>query len=244
MAGKWHLGRNAFLPIAQGFGPGLIEQAGTILPPSVPPLTDEKMDLKQTDRIADAAVCFIDEEKGKPFFVYLPFHAVHVPIGARPELVEKYRRKAASAPPDAWGQGRGLKVRLVQRDPVYAAMIEQFDSAIGRVLAAVDGKGLTDQTIVVFTSDNGGVATAQGVPTANAPLRAGKGWAYEGGVRVPWIIVAPGVTRPGSVCNTYWSRAARAAADGHADRSRERRQNRHDVISLVWTCGAPIVPED
>ena len=81
-------------------------------------------------------------------------------------------------------------------------MVEQLDRAVGRVLAAIGRCGLAGQTIVVFMSDNGGLATAQGQPTANAPLRAGKGWLYEGGIREPWIIVAPGVTKPGSVCDT------------------------------------------
>jgi arylsulfatase A-like enzyme len=82
-------------------------------------------------------------------------------------------------------------------------MIEQLDTAIGRVLAAIDRAGLADRTIVVFTSDNGGECTFRaGDPTSNLPLRAGKGWLYEGGIRVPWIIRAPGVTRPGGVCDT------------------------------------------
>src|SRR5690606_27448962 len=84
--------------------------------------------------------------------------------------------------------------------PVYAAMIERMDSAIGRILAALEENGLAENTIVIFTSDNGGLATG-GCPTSNLPLRAGKGWAYEGGVRVPMIVVAPGVTEPGSVCD-------------------------------------------
>jgi arylsulfatase A-like enzyme len=118
-------------------------------------------------------------------------------------LVEKYERKKASAPPDSWIMERTTKMRAVQNHAVYAAMLEQFDTAIGRILAAIERAGLTDQTIVVFTSDNGGECTfAVGHPTSNLPLRAGKGWLYEGGIRVPWIIRAPGVTRPGSICDT------------------------------------------
>ena len=200
MAGKWHLGRDEYSPNAQGFGPDLVEQAASFFPPADVPPPNAKDDPKVTDRIADAAVRFIDAQQGKPFFAYLPFNAAHIPIGARGDLVEKYEHKPA--PPEAWGQERSLKVRLAQGNPVYAAMIEQFDSAIGRVLAAVERKGQTERTIVVFTSDNGGLATAQGQPTANAPLRGGKGWPYEGGVRVAWIIAAPGVTKPGSVCDT------------------------------------------
>ena len=83
-------------------------------------------------------------------------------------------------------------MRLVQNNAVYAAMLEQLDTGIGRVLAALDKNGLTEKTIVVFMADNGGLATAEGSPTSNLPLRAGKGWPYEGGVREPMIVVAPG----------------------------------------------------
>ena len=142
--------------------------------------------------IANEAVRFIDAHKDQPFFAYLPFLAVHIPIGARQDLIEKYERKQASAPPDAWGHERDSKLRLVQNHPVYAAMVEQLDTAIGRVLAALDRNGLAGRTIVVFMSDNGGLATAEGCPTSNLPLRAGKGWLYEGGIREPWIISGPG----------------------------------------------------
>jgi arylsulfatase A-like enzyme len=160
-----------------------------------------KNDGKTTDRIADAAVRFIEANKDRPFFAYLPFQAVHIPVRARPDLVAKYERKRASAPPDAWGTERTSKVRLVQNHAAYAAMLEQMDTAIGRVLAALDRNHLTDRTIVVFASDNGGLATAEGYPTSNLPLRGGKGWLYEGGIREPMLIRAPGVTRPGSTCD-------------------------------------------
>jgi arylsulfatase A-like enzyme len=117
-------------------------------------------------------------------------------------LVAKYQLKQAAAPPDAWGTERSSKVRLVQNHAAYAAMLEQMDTAIGRVLAALERNGLAGRTVVVFMSDNGGLATAEGHPTSNLPLRAGKGWLYEGGIREPWIIRAPGVTQPGSTCDT------------------------------------------
>jgi arylsulfatase A-like enzyme len=93
-------------------------------------------------------------------------------------------------------------MRGVQNHAVYAAMVEQFDRAIGRILAALDEQGQAQRTVIVFTSDNGGECVAGGAPTANVPLRAGKGWPYEGGVREPMIVVAPGVTKPGSTCDT------------------------------------------
>jgi arylsulfatase A-like enzyme len=116
--------------------------------------------------------------------------------------VAKWQKKAKQAPADAWGQERANQVRLVQNNPVYAAMLEQFDTAIGRVLTTLEKNGLTEKTIVVFMSDNGGLATAEGHPTSNLPLRAGKGWPYEGGVREPMIVVAPGVTKPDTTCDS------------------------------------------
>lgn len=198
-AGKWHLGDGQYSPNAQGFGPGLVGARQFYYPPSSQPPPDSKDDPKTTDRIADEAVRFIEANTNKPFFAYLPFLAVHTPIGARHDLIDKYRQKPA--PPEAWGQERESKVRLVQSNPVYAAMIEQLDSAIGRVLDTIEREHLGERTIVIFMSDNGGLATAEGHPTSNMPLRGGKGWPYEGGVREPWFIRAPGVTRPGSLCD-------------------------------------------
>jgi arylsulfatase A-like enzyme len=201
-AGKWHLGNGEYAPNAQGFGPDLLGTNQFYYPKSDVPPPSPRDDPKTTDRIADEAVRFIETHKNQPFFAYLPLLAVHIPIGARPDLIDKYQRKVASAPPTAWGREGGSKVRLVQNHAAYAAMIEQMDTAIGRVLDAIERTGLTDNTVVVLTSDNGGLATAEGHPTSNLPLRAGKGWLYEGGIREPWIIRAPGITRPGSVCDT------------------------------------------
>ncbi|MCE9545788.1 MAG: sulfatase [Planctomycetia bacterium] len=200
-AGKWHLGNGQFSPNAQGFGPGLVGKNQFYYPPGDAP-PNPRDDPKTTDRIANDAVAFIAEHKNKPFFAYLPFLAVHVPIGARHDLVEKYQRKKAAAPADSWGHDRNSKVRLVQNDAIYAAMIEQLDTAVGRVLTALEKNGLAERTIVVFMSDNGGLSTAEGHPTSNQPLRCGKGWPYEGGIREPWIIHAPRVAKPGSVCDT------------------------------------------
>jgi arylsulfatase A-like enzyme len=201
-AGKWHLGTGAYSPNAQGFGPGLTGTGQFYYPASDVAPPDPKDDPKTTDRIANEAVRFIEANRDRPFFAYLPFLAVHTPIRARQDLVAKYERKKASAPPDAWGKEGRRQVRLVQNHAVYAAMLEQMDAAIGRVLAALDHSGLADRTVVVFTSDNGGLSTSEGHPTSNVPLRAGKGWPYEGGVRTAWIIRAPGVTKPGSTCET------------------------------------------
>jgi arylsulfatase A-like enzyme len=201
-AGKWHLGTGEFSPNAQGFGPGLQGQGQFYYPPSEVPPPDPKDDPKTTDRIANEAVRFIAANKNKPFYAYLPFLAVHNPIGARSDLVQKYEKKKASAPADAWGQERESKVRLVQNNAVYAAMLEQLDQAVGKVVAAVEANGIADRTVIVFMSDNGGLSTAEGHPTSNLPLRGGKGWPYEGGVREPWIMHVPGVTKAGTTCDT------------------------------------------
>ena len=207
-AGKWHLGGGEYSPNAQGFGPGLTSGEGAKggvqfwYPKSDVPVPDPKDDPKTTDRIANEAVRFIETHKDKPFFAYVPFLAVHTPIKAPASLVEKYERKKTSAPPDIWGEERERKVRLVQNHPTYAAMLEQLDTAIGRVLAALDRAGLAERTMVVFMSDNGGLSTSEGHPTSNLPLRGGKGWPYEGGIREPWIVRAPGLTKAGSICDT------------------------------------------
>ncbi|HEX4144180.1 MAG TPA: sulfatase [Pirellulales bacterium] len=198
-AGKWHLGDGDYSPNAQGFGPGLKGRFSYYPPSDVPP-PKPRDDPKATDRIANEAIRFIAAHPDQPFFAYLSFQAVHVPIQAAPQLVEKYQQKSASAPADAWGSERAQQVRLVQNQPVYAAMLQQMDDAIGRVVEALERAGVAERTIIVFTSDNGGLSTAEGHPTSNLPLRGGKGWPYEGGIRTPWIIAAPGVTPPGSDC--------------------------------------------
>ena len=204
LAGKWHLGDGVFSPNAQGFGPGLLTgKAGMFYyPPSDKPAPDPKVDPHTSDRIADEAVSFIDRHRDQPFFAYIPFLDVHTPLQAPADLVAKYERKKSAAPPDSWGQEGERKVRLVQNHAIYAAMVEQLDRAVGRVVTAIDRAGLASRTIVIFTSDNGGLSTSEGHPTSNVPLRAGKGWPYEGGIRVPLIISSPGVTRPGSLCHT------------------------------------------
>ena len=205
-AGKWHLGSGDYTPNAQGFGPGLVQNIAAngksngqfYYPPGNEPPPDHRDDPKTTDRIANEAVKFIAAHKDKPFFAYLPFLAVHTPIGARSDLVAKYQAKAKTAPADLFLPERDSMARQVQNNPVYAAMLEQMDTAVGRVLAALDSAGVREKTVVVFTSDNGGLSTKEGSPTSNVPLRGGKGWPYEGGIRTAWIVSAPGITKPGS----------------------------------------------
>ncbi|MGD0094404.1 MAG: sulfatase-like hydrolase/transferase, partial [Planctomycetota bacterium] len=129
------------------------------------------------------ALKFIAAHKDRPFLLYLPHYCVHTPLQAKADLVKQYKEKVTP-------EKRHTK-------PVYAAMIHSLDESTGRILAQLDELKLTDNTVVLFTSDNGGLLSS----TSNKPLRAGKGSAYEGGVRVPLIVKWPGLTQPGSLCD-------------------------------------------
>jgi arylsulfatase A-like enzyme len=186
--GKWHLGGEDNYPEQHGFD---VNIAGTSRgqPPSyfspyrIPTLADGPEGEYLTDREAAEAVRFIEKHRDRPFFLYLPHHCVHTPIQAKPDVKARY--EAA----DAGG--------LAVKNAAYAAMVESVDEALGTIVAALERLGVRDRTAIFFTSDNGGLA---GV-TDNAPLRAGKGSAYDAGVRVPFIVSWPGVTPPGSVCD-------------------------------------------
>jgi len=194
--GKWHLGDDAWFPQHQGFD----ENYGGCdygQPPSYfDPYTNKR--LKQgivhlkprkkgeylTDREADEAVGFIARHKDKPFFLYLAHYAVHTPIQAKKDLTDRYARKREAT-----------VQKMKQKNAKYAAMVHSVDDAVGLVLAALEKHGVADRTMIVFTSDNGGLLG----PTHNAPLRSGKGFPYEGGIRVPLIVRWPGVVKPGSI---------------------------------------------
>jgi arylsulfatase A-like enzyme len=188
--GKWHLGGEAYFPEKHGFGANLGgshrgQPPSYFSPYGIPTLPDGPRGEYLTDREGEEAARFIERNKDRRFFLYVPFHAVHTPLQAKKELIEKYQRKAA-----AEGSGRFK--------PVYAAMIESLDAAVGRILEALEKSGVAGRTVVVFTSDNGGLVSS----TSNRPLRAGKGSWYEGGVRVPLIVRGPGIGPPGSVLET------------------------------------------
>ena len=172
--GKWHLGAENWYPETQGFDFN-IGGCDYGQPPSyfdpyyrkgqgdIPTLPARQAGEYLTDREADEAERFIQEHAETPFFLYLAHYAVHTPIQAKGDLVRKYEVKEPTR----------------QDNPAYAAMIESVDHSVGRVLAALDKAGVADRTLVLFTSDNGGLLG----PTNNHPLRSGKGFPYEGGIR-------------------------------------------------------------
>lgn len=206
IAGKWHLGETAeYWPENQGFdsnkggySSGSPKGKGYFAPYDNPRLTDGPVGENLTDRLANETVSFIREHKEKPFFAYLSFYSVHTPLQAPQNLIDKYtEKKKRLGLEDKWGKEDQQKVRLTQCLPVYGAMVESMDKAVGKVLNALRENGVGQETIVVFMSDNGGLSTAEGQPTSNLPLRAGKGWLYEGGIREPMIMYWPGVNKTG-----------------------------------------------
>jgi arylsulfatase A-like enzyme len=211
--GKWHLGGGIHLPEGQGFD---VNQAGNRRgsPPSYfYPYKRNGYQLEHlaatghpgeylTNRLGEEAAEFIGANSDEPFFLYLSHYAVHTPLEAKEPMVQKYAERADSLAirdTSVFGREGDHKVREVQSHPVYAAMVESMDESVGTVLEALEANGLSENTVVILFSDNGGLSTSEGWPTANLPLRAGKGWMYEGGIREPMIVRWPGVTEPGSV---------------------------------------------
>jgi arylsulfatase A-like enzyme len=210
-AGKWHMGGEGFYPEDQGFdiNKGGWEKGGPwgggkyFSPYGNPKLSDGPEGEHLPDRLATETKNFIISSSDKPFFAYLSFYSVHTPLLGRQDLIDKYEKKAELI---EYSGERFIPIndnqwRQVQDHAVYAAMVEAMDEAVGKVFNALDSLGLTNQTIVFFMSDNGGLSTSEGLPTTNLPLKAGKGWLYEGGIREPMMIRWPGVTEPNSTCS-------------------------------------------
>ena len=202
--GKWHLGGEGFEPTRQGFDLNIGgDAAGTPLSyfapygkpggKTMPGLHEAPAGEYLPDRLTTEAEKFIEQHREKPFFIYLPHFTPHTPLTAKADIIKKY--------PEAnsfHGQ---------QNNPVYAAMLESLDESVGRIVAKLDELKLSDRTIILFTSDNGGLATTEGgamkLPaTSNAPLREGKGWLYEGGIRTPLLVKWPGIVKPNSTNDT------------------------------------------
>ncbi|WP_193211947.1 sulfatase [Luteolibacter marinus] len=209
-AGKWHLGPEGSYPEDHGFdlNVGGIERGGPyggdkyFSPYGNPKLPDGPKGEHLPDRLASEVAKFISANKEKPFFVSLSFYSVHTPLIGRADLVEKYKEKKRKLGLKAsFTEDFPRKTRSVQEHAVYAAMVEAMDQAVGKVLDALESNGVAGETIVMFFSDNGGLATSEGSPTSNLPYRAGKGWAYEGGVREPLLVRWPGKAKSGSTCD-------------------------------------------
>ncbi len=200
-AGKWHLGEKGSWPEDHGFeinkgGWDAGSPKGGYFSPFENPNLEDGPDGENLEmRLAKETVKFIKDNKDSSFFAYLSFYAVHGPIQTTQEKWAKYRQKAEDLgiAETGYKMGHFLPIRQVQDNPVYAGLVESMDDAVGEVLKALDEMGLAENTVVIFTSDNGGVAAGDSYSTSNLPLRAGKGYQFEGGIREPYFIKVPGV---------------------------------------------------
>ena len=212
IAGKWHLGDIPPEEFGFDFNQGGYEagnpKGGYFSPYNNPKLQDGPDGEDLTIRLAKETVNFIDDQvtSGKPFFAYLSFYAVHSPIQTTQERWQYFRDKAEEIGITPFGGGfkidRTLPVRQIQDNPVYSGLISSVDEAVGLVMDKLDRLGIADNTIVIFTSDNGGVSSGDNYSTSNLPLRGGKGRQWEGGTRVPFIMMFPGEKNAGRIDDT------------------------------------------
>ncbi len=210
-AGKWHLGeQDEFYPTHQGFDINIggnktgHPSGGYFSPYQNPELQDGLKGEYLTDRLTNEVIKFIENTKEGPFFAYLSFYSVHLPLQAKMDKVNKYNEKFAKQFND---KEQFLKegetfFKNRQNNAKYAGMVESMDDNVGRVLQVLKKNKILKNTIIVFTSDNGGMAssnTVDNIPTTNLPLRAGKGHLYEGGIHEPLILKWTNQIKAGSV---------------------------------------------
>lgn len=198
-AGKWHLGGEGSYPEDHGFDINIggyesgSPRGGYFAPYDNPKMSQGPDGENLSLRLGAETAKYINEDHEQPFFAMLSFYAVHGPIQTTEDLWSKYRNKALAAGTADHGyeMERRMPIRVVQDNPVYAGLMETMDQAVGLVMEALEQAGLADNTIVVFTSDHGGVASGDNFSTSNLPLRGGKGYQWEGGLRVPFFIKVP-----------------------------------------------------
>ena len=214
--GKWHLGLSDHYPEHYGFDVNIggcwwgHPRHGYFSPYQIETLPEGPEGEFLTDRLTDEAIRLIETaDPQKPFYLNLCHYAVHTPIQAKAKDIARFEAKAKKwgldkVDPFAVGENHPtvehgqdhVKRRTIQSDPAYAALLWNLDENVGRLVEALKTHGKWENTLLIFTSDNGGLATAEGSPTCNAPASEGKGWLYEGGTRVPLFAVWPGVIRP------------------------------------------------
>lgn len=208
-AGKWHLGGKGSWPEDHGFDINKggwdvgSPNGGYYSPWKNPNLENVEDGENLSMRLAKETVKFLKENQDTAFFAYLSFYAVHAPLETTQEKWSKYKQKAQNKgiAENGFKMGHFLPIRQVQDNPVYAGLVESMDDAVGCVLNALEELGLAENTVVVFTSDNGGVSAGDAFATSNLPLRGGKGYQFEGGIREPFFIKVPGLTK-GQKCAT------------------------------------------
>lgn len=225
--GKWHMGSDsAYWPENQGFdyniggwsrgaptGKKSATEGGYFTPYQNPRLQDGPEGEYLTDRLVDESLQFLEQHQEIPFLLYLSFYTVHNPMQGKTDKVTKHEKRSEALgvkEEDRFDRDKywikkapkgNFRERTVQDHAIYASMVESMDENIGRVLDKLKGLGLDENTVVFFMSDNGGLSTSEGSPTTNAPLRAGKGWLYEGGIREPMIIKWPQEMQQTAICD-------------------------------------------
>ena len=219
--GKWHLGGEKYYPSKHGFDESIggchwgSAFKGYFNPWNIPTIddTDAPEGAYLTDYLTDKAIELIDTRNENPFFLNMWYYSVHIPIMAKPEKIEYFRKKKEKLGidkifpfengdhfPTERKKDLVIRRRILQSSANYAAMVHSVDENVGRILKVIEESGEYENTIVFFTSDNGGLATAEGSPTCNYPLSEGKGWMYEGGVRDPLIVKWIGQIEENSTC--------------------------------------------